>query len=93
MKFLFNEEFDRLVKLRAENPKPLILQILGLKRFHDVDTRNDSFSLILSDGIVSSHENIDAGVKNLKIFTNFRQILMKFDRLWKEKKFAFCHLT
>ena len=49
--------------MRTEKPKPLILQIVGLKRFHDVDTRNDSFALILSDGNVSSNETVDIGVK------------------------------
>ena len=39
-----------------------MLQILGIKRFHEVETRRDSFALILSDGYVSPDENIDKGV-------------------------------
>jgi hypothetical protein len=35
---------------------PLVLQVLALKRYHDEDTRQNSYSLILSDGNAASND-------------------------------------
>ena len=34
---------------------PIILQVIGLKKYHDEDTRRDFYSLILSDGNVKEY--------------------------------------
>ena len=49
-----------------------MLQILGIKRIHEVETRRDTFALVLSDGYVSHDENIEKGVLTLYHYFNIK---------------------
>jgi hypothetical protein len=48
--------------LQFDGVQPLILQVLGLKKYHDEDSRRDFFSLVLSDGNVLEKSDSDQEV-------------------------------
>jgi hypothetical protein len=49
------------------NGYPLVLQVLGLKRYHDEDTRKNTFSLILSNGNAVATNEVDH-VRKIQLF-------------------------